>query len=81
MSIDKPSTLQKVVGNSFFIHNLSLKFYLVKTSTDFLFIKRFIGDFVNAGLVDEDFVLYNSEMYKDLLCLQVEFQAEHMVTG
>ncbi|KAK7856163.1 hypothetical protein CFP56_024959 [Quercus suber] len=35
-----------------------------KTSTDFLFIKRFIGDFVNAeGLViDEDYVLYNSEI-------------------
>ena len=64
MSIDKPSTLQKVVGNSFFIHNLSPKFYLVKTSTDFLFIKRFIGDYVNAeGLVvDEDYVLYNSEI-------------------
>ena len=62
-SIDKPSTLQKVVGNSFFIHNLSPKFYLVKTSTDILFIKWFIGDFVNAEglLVDEDYVLYNSK--------------------
>uniref|UniRef100_A0A7N2LT96 FAD-binding PCMH-type domain-containing protein n=1 Tax=Quercus lobata TaxID=97700 RepID=A0A7N2LT96_QUELO len=87
MSIDKPSTLQKVVGNSFFRHNLSPKFYLVKTSTDFFFIKRFIGDFVNAeGLVvDGDYVLCNSEIcpyisHKAVLSLQVEFQAEHMVT-